>query len=142
MLMEDLGFVTRLERSGQTADAAEPFRNRCFVAARLPRFSGPRSSWADRSSRRVSRAVAGPPTDRGCKAVIQGAATPGESGGATRATLLPMRAHRETGSSNPLPSSSESPADLGVEVRLTPRAVEIFLKCERIAAHLRASSNH
>ena len=29
-----------------------------------------------------------------------------------------------------------------VEVRLTPRAVEIFLKGERIAAHLRASSNH
>src|SRR6201996_576580 len=30
----------------------------------------------------------------------------------------------------------------GVEVRLPPRAVEIFLKGERIAAHLRASSNH
>src|SRR6202047_1003250 len=29
-----------------------------------------------------------------------------------------------------------------VEVRLTPRAVEIFLKGERIAAHLRASGNH
>jgi len=27
-LMEDLDFVTRLERSEQTADAAEPFRNR------------------------------------------------------------------------------------------------------------------
>jgi hypothetical protein len=31
--MEDLDFVTRLERSGQTADAAEPFRNRYFAAA-------------------------------------------------------------------------------------------------------------
>jgi transposase len=29
-----------------------------------------------------------------------------------------------------------------VEVRLTPRAVEIFLKGERIAVHLRASGNH
>jgi transposase len=29
-----------------------------------------------------------------------------------------------------------------VEVRLTPRAVEIFLKGDRIAAHLRASGNH
>jgi transposase len=29
-----------------------------------------------------------------------------------------------------------------VEVRLTPRAVEIFLKSERIAAHQRASGNH
>src|SRR5438445_12870244 len=29
-----------------------------------------------------------------------------------------------------------------VEVRLTPRAVEIFLKGERIAAHLRASGKH
>jgi transposase len=29
-----------------------------------------------------------------------------------------------------------------VEVRLTPRAVEIFVKGERIAAHLRASGNH
>jgi hypothetical protein len=27
-LMEDLDFVTRLERSGQTADAAEPLRDR------------------------------------------------------------------------------------------------------------------
>ena len=27
-------------------------------------------------------------------------------------------------------------------MRLTPRAVEIFLKGERIAAHLRASGNH
>jgi hypothetical protein len=31
-----------------------------------------------------------------------------ESGGATRAALLAMRAHRGTGSSNPLPSSRES----------------------------------
>jgi len=29
------------------------------------------------------------------RTVIQGAATPGESGGATRAALLAMRAHRE-----------------------------------------------
>ncbi len=29
-----------------------------------------------------------------------------------------------------------------VEVRLTPRAVEVFLKGERIAAHLRSSGNH
>jgi transposase len=29
-----------------------------------------------------------------------------------------------------------------VEVRLTPRTVEVFLKGERIAAHLRSSSNH
>ena len=29
-----------------------------------------------------------------------------------------------------------------VEVRLTPRTVEIFLKGERIAAHLRSSGNH
>jgi hypothetical protein len=34
-----------------------------------------------------------------------------ESGGATRATLLAMRAHRGTGSSNPLPSSGESSAN-------------------------------
>ena len=69
--MEDLDFVTRLKRSGQTADAAEPFRNRYFAAARLPRFSGP----LGRSIlKRVSRAVAGPPTDRGCEAAIQEAA--------------------------------------------------------------------
>ena len=29
-----------------------------------------------------------------------------------------------------------------VEVRLTPRTVEVFLKGERIAAHLRSSGNH
>ena len=33
-------------------------------------------------------------------------------------------------------------ARLEVEVRLTPRTVEIFLKAERIAAHLRSSGNH
>ena len=53
-----------------------------------------------------------PTTDRGCKAAIQGAALTAESGGATRAALLAMRAHRGTGSSNPLPSSGES-ANLG-----------------------------
>src|SRR4029453_17082429 len=49
-LMEDLDFVTRLERSGQTADAAEPFRKPYSAAARLPGFSGPRPSWAEGSS--------------------------------------------------------------------------------------------
>jgi transposase len=29
-----------------------------------------------------------------------------------------------------------------VEVRLTPRTVEVFLKGERIVAHLRSSGNH
>ena len=29
-----------------------------------------------------------------------------------------------------------------VEVRLTPRTVEVFLKGERVAAHLRSSGNH
>src|SRR6516225_161282 len=38
-----------------------------------------------------------PTTDRGCKAAIQGAALTAESGGATRAALLAMRAHRGTG---------------------------------------------
>jgi len=33
--MEDLDFVTRLERSGQTADAAPPLRNRKFVDSLL-----------------------------------------------------------------------------------------------------------
>src|SRR6516165_940176 len=47
-------------------------------------------------------------TDRGCKTVIEGAAATAESGGATRAALLAIRAHRGTGSSNPLPSSGES----------------------------------
>src|SRR6266446_4377951 len=71
--MEDLDFVTRLERSGQTADAAEPFRNRLFAAARLPSF---------RAASELGRSIlaAGQPsscrptTDRGCKAAIQGAA--------------------------------------------------------------------
>ena len=48
-----------------------------------------------------------PTTDRGCKRPFKEPLTP-ESGGATRAALLAMRAHRGTGSSNPLPSSGES----------------------------------
>src|SRR5438067_1472177 len=39
-LMEDLELVTRVKRSGLTGDAAEPFRNRYFAVARLPRFRG------------------------------------------------------------------------------------------------------
>ena len=69
---------------------------------------------ANRSSRRVSRAVAGPPTDRGCNIRRPFKEPPftAESSGATRAALLAMRAHRGTGSSNPLPSSGESHANL------------------------------
>jgi hypothetical protein len=106
--MEDPDFVTRLERSGQTADAAEPFRNRYFAAARLPRFSGrvrvgpidPRGGSAEQWPAHH---------DRGCKAApFKKPPLIAESGGATRAALLAMRAHRGTGSSNPLPSSRES----------------------------------
>jgi hypothetical protein len=108
--MEDLDFVTWLERSGQTADAAEPFRNRSFAAARLPRFSGhvrvgpidPRGGSAEQ--------LPAPPTDRGCniRRPFKEPPLTAESGGATRAALLAMRAYRGTGSSNPLPSSGES----------------------------------
>jgi hypothetical protein len=49
-----------------------------------------------------------PTTDRGCKRPFKEPPLTAESGGATRAALLAMRAHRGTGSSNPLPSSSES----------------------------------
>jgi hypothetical protein len=38
-----------------------------------------------------------------------------ESSGPTRAALLAMRAHRGTGSSNPLPSTGESAANLTFE---------------------------
>src|SRR5271169_3815473 len=50
-----------------------------------------------------------PTTDRGCKAApFKEPPLTAESGGATRAALLAMRAHRGTGSSNPLPSSRQS----------------------------------
>ena len=49
-----------------------------------------------------------PTTDRGCKRPFKEPPLTAESGGATRAALLAMRAHRGTGSSNPLPSSGES----------------------------------
>ena len=49
-----------------------------------------------------------PTTDRGCKRPFKEPPLTAESGGATRAALLAMRAHRGTGSSNPLPSSEES----------------------------------
>src|SRR5437762_10168656 len=98
--MEDLDLVTRLERSAQTADAAEPFRNRYFAAARLPRFSGPRPSWADRSSGGSPEQL---PAHQPIEVVRRPFKKPplaAESGGATGATLLAMSAHRGTGSSN------------------------------------------
>src|SRR6516164_1698771 len=49
-----------------------------------------------------------PTTDPGCKRPFKEPPLTAESGGATRAALLAMRAHRGTGSSNPLPSSGES----------------------------------
>ena len=49
-----------------------------------------------------------PTTDRGCKRPFKEPPLTAESGGATRAALLAMRAHRGTGRSNPLPSSGES----------------------------------
>jgi hypothetical protein len=85
-----------------------------FAAARLLRFSGPRSSGADRSSRRVSRAVAGPPTDWGCKAAIQGAAAHRRIRRATGAAPLAM----ESASRNRKFESSS----LQQTVRLSPAA--------------------
>src|SRR6516225_3086569 len=49
------------------------------------------------SSRRVSRAVADPPPIGGCKRPFKEPPLTAESGGATRAALLAMRAHRGTG---------------------------------------------
>src|SRR5271169_4205485 len=60
----------------------------------------------------VSRAVAGPPPIGVVRRPFKEPPLTAESGGATRAALLAMRAHRGTGSSNPLPSSGESVANL------------------------------
>src|SRR5271169_879094 len=56
----------------------------------------------------VSRAVAGPPPTGVVRRPFKEPPLTAESSGATRAALLAMRAHRGTGSSNPLPSSGES----------------------------------
>ena len=84
--MEDLDFVTRLERSGQRR-------------MRLSRLGTDGSLPPDyqgfRAASELGRSIlaAGQPsscrptTDRGCKAAIQGAALTAESGGATRAAL-------------------------------------------------------
>jgi hypothetical protein len=59
-----------------------------------------------------------PTTDRGCKRPFKEPPLTAESGGATRAALLAMRAHRGTGSSNPLPSSDESATNGVLALRL------------------------
>jgi hypothetical protein len=58
-----IGFVSKLCRLSADLSCGEDALSRLGTdfAARLPRFSEPRPSWADRSSRRVSRAVAGHP---------------------------------------------------------------------------------
>src|SRR6516165_3060143 len=74
-----------------------------------------------------------PTTDRGYKAApFKELPLNAESGGATRAALLAMRAHRGTGSSNPLPSSGES----GANSRLPPgvQAVIVILGNHEFAA--------
>src|SRR5580693_5246070 len=90
--MEELDFVTRLERSGQTADEAEPVRKpivRCRpitkvlgAAPELGRSilaAGQPRSWR-------------PPTDRGCKVVHsrRRRSLPNQAA-STRAALLAMR---------------------------------------------------
>ena len=73
-----------------------------------------------------------PTTDPGCKPPFKEPPLTAESGGATRAALLAMRAHRGTGSSNPLPSSGES----GANSRLPPgvQAVIVILGNHEFAA--------
>jgi hypothetical protein len=66
----NLDFVTRLERCGQTADAGDPFRNRWFVATRLPSFGA--ASELGRSILAAGQPSSFRPTDRGCEAAIQG----------------------------------------------------------------------
>jgi hypothetical protein len=57
---------------------------------------------------------------------------------------LTARARQNCSNSLYFPSLAEGVKGLSreVEVRLTPRTVEVFLKGERIAAHLRSSGNH
>src|SRR6266446_8151935 len=59
-----------------------------------------------------------PTTDRVVRPPFKEPPPTAESGGATRAALLAMRAHRGTGSSNPLPSSRESGANLSEPIEV------------------------
>jgi hypothetical protein len=61
-----------------------------------------------------------------------------------RGAALTARARQNCSNSLYFPSLAEGVEGLSreVEVRLTPRTVEVFLKGERIAAHLRSSGNH
>src|SRR5271169_1008388 len=62
-----------------------------------------------------------PTTDRGCKAApFKEPPLTAESGGATRAALLAIRAHRGTGGSNPLPSSGEDKRRMFPCIRAVP----------------------
>jgi hypothetical protein len=107
--MEDLDFVTRLERSGQTANEAEPVRKPIVRCRPITRSSGPRRSWADRSSRRVSRRVAGRPPIGVVGWPFKAPPLTAKSGGRDQGRSVgDERAHCGTGSSNPLPSSGES----------------------------------
>ena len=94
--------------SVKTSDRREALQtHRGSSNPRYQRFSGPRPSWADRSSR-ISRAVAGHPPIGVVRRPFKEPPLTAESGGATRAALLAMRAHRGTGGSNPPPSSRQS----------------------------------
>jgi hypothetical protein len=79
-----------------------------FAAARLPRFSGHvRVGPIDPRGGSAEQLPAHQPTGVVRRSFKEPPLT-AESGGATRATPLAMRAHCGTGSSNPLPSSSDS----------------------------------
>jgi hypothetical protein len=73
-LMEDLDFVTRLERSGQTADEAEPVRKPIVLYRPITKVFGAAPELGRSILAAGQPTSCRPPTDRGCKVAIQGAA--------------------------------------------------------------------
>ena len=73
-LMEDLDFVTRLERSGQTADEAEPVRKPIVLYRPITKVFGAAPELGRSILAAGQPRSCRPPTDRGCRVAIQGAA--------------------------------------------------------------------
>ena len=72
--MEDLDFLTRLERSGQTADEAELVRKPIVLYRPITKVFGAAPELGRSILAAGQPRSCRPPTDRGCRVAIQGAA--------------------------------------------------------------------
>ena len=92
---------------------------------------------ADPAARRDPPAAARRTRSAAPQGLARASPMPSPNGGCAGSASITTSRSRPISTASPIASPARE-----VEVRLTPRTVEVFLKGERIAAHLRSSGNH